>query len=536
MSDAQAVVGTVTAVSGSQVTARVRHDVMTSDDLAPAMRLGGLVKLITAHSTIFGIVDELNSDAANGAADQATGTAIIDLLGEVMRNGTEGPDAHFKRGVSVYPTLGTEIRATDTADIREVYAAPSEATVRMGTIYQDPDVAAYLMTDPLLGKHFAVLGTTGSGKSCTVALILRSILNAHGNGHVVLLDAHAEYGSAFRDLAEVIDISNLQLPYWLLDFEEAVEVFVRAGDEAEREPQVMILKDAILQAKHMYAGEQADLAAITVDTPVPYRLGDLISTIDKAMGRLDKPDGSIPYQRLMSRIDSLNNDARFGFMFPGRIVRDNLEAILSRLLRIPVAGKPLTIMDISGVPSEVVDAVVSVLCRTIFDFALWGDRGRSVPVLLVCEEAHRYIPSNEVQGFDSTRRAITRIAKEGRKYGVSLCLVTQRPSELSASILSQCGTLFALRMNNELDQNFVRRALPENAAGLLGVLPELRTQEALVVGEGVSVPMRVRLDDLDPEHQPRSENAIFSDAWQRDQPDTSIVAETIRRWRTQHRD
>jgi DNA helicase HerA-like ATPase len=183
----------------------------------------------------------------------------------------------------------------------------------------------------------------------------------------------------------------------------------------------------------------------------------------------------------------------------------------------------------------VVDVVVSVLCRIIFDFALWSDRTRARPVLVVCEEAHRYIPAAEHLGFESTRRAITRIAKEGRKYGVSLCLVTQRPSELSPSILSQCGTLFALRMNNEQDQTFVGRALPENAHRLLSVLPELRVQEALVVGEGVSVPMRVRLDTLPPEHQPRSESARFSELWLAETSGPEFVGETIHKWRHQIR-
>ena len=525
-------IGRIMSVSGAHVTASLEAG---ADDAAVAqLRIGDLVKMSTSESIVYGVVDRLMREAANRAGTAAAmDSVLIDLLGEVM---TSGDDAErFQVGVSVHPTLGSSVEKADSTDIARVYARPSESTVPIGTVYQDRNIPAHLMIDALLGKHFAVLGTTGSGKSCTLALILRSILSAHANGHVVLLDAHAEYGKAFGDIAEVIDVASLQLPHWLLDFEEAVAVLVKGGDRAQREAQIAILRDAVLQAKRLHAGDQADTGLITVDTPVPYRLGDLIKTIDDAMGKLDKPDNSIPYLRLKRRLESLNNDKRFGFMFPGRIVRDELAPILSRLLRMPVEGKPMTFIDISGVPSEVVDVVVSVFCRVIFDFALWSDRNRAQPILLVCEEAHRYIPQDESVGFESTKRAITRIAKEGRKYGVSLCLVTQRPSELSSSILSQCGTLFALRMNNEADQRFVARSLPETAAGLISALPELRVQEALVMGVGVSLPMRVHLADLHPAHQPRSESADFSVGWQFDKEGIDFVADTIQRWREQRR-
>jgi DNA helicase HerA-like ATPase len=202
------------------------------------------------------------------------------------------------------------------------------------------------------------------------------------------------------------------------------------------------------------------------------------------MGELNKADTSVPFLRLKARIEALGTDKRLGFIFPGHMVRDNLHEILSRLLRVPVSGKPLTLLDISGMPGEVVDVVISVICRMIFDYAVWSDRTRQAPVLLVCEEAHRYVPQAEGAGFEPTKRALGRIAKEGRKYGISLCLVTQRPSELSMSILSQCNTLFALRMSNERDHDFVKNALPESAQSFLSALPSLRTQEAIVMGEG----------------------------------------------------
>ena len=221
-------------------------------------------------------------------------------------------------------------------------------------------------------------------------------------------------------------------------------------------------------------------------------------------------------------------------MFASVMVRDVMRQVLGRILRIPVEGRPITIIDISGMPSEIVDVVVSVLFRLIFEFAVWSARTAAPPVLLVCEEAHRYVPEDDRAGFAPTKRVISRIAKEGRKYGVTLCLVSQRPSELAISTLSQCNTVFALRMSNEHDQAFVARALPENTRWLVDGLPSLNTQEAVVVGEGVTVPVHIRFRDLDPAHRPASSDPPFSTAWQHD-ADPAFLDHTIERWRRQAR-
>ncbi|HZT50859.1 MAG TPA: ATP-binding protein, partial [Stellaceae bacterium] len=339
----------------------------------------------------------------------------------------------------------------------------------------------------------------------------------------------------FRDRAEIVSIDNLQLPFWLLNHEEAVEVLVRGGTPEEQQAQAAILKDAITLARRKYAGENAAAQWITVDTPVPFRVGDLVQLLDDAMGRLDKADSSAPYLRLKTRIESLNNDRRFAFMFSRVVTRDSLAPVIGRLLRLPVSGRPMTIIDLSGVPSEIVDVVVSLLCRLTFDFAVWSDRERMPPVLLVCEEAHRYVPADPRVGFAATTRSIARIAKEGRKYGVALGLVSQRPSELSSGVLAQCGTLIAMRLGNELDQRFVGTVLPEAAHGMIKALPGMRPQEAVLVGEGVTLPMRIRFDDLPPGERPRSKSAEFSKAWQADSAGADFIEEGIKRWRMQMR-
>ncbi len=526
-------VGRVVSVSGS--TAR---GILSAGPGAPtgtAVRIGGLLKIETAKSVLFGVVSALGVDDPDiESTDGEKQFVEIELLGEAVGARINSTALGFQRGVSDYPTLGAPIFMASHADLSQVYARPAVTNVCVGALFQNDQVPAYLITDELLGKHFAVLGTTGVGKSCALALILRAILAENPSGHIVLLDPHNEYAQAFADRAETLSPEDLQLPYWLLNFEEVIQVVI--GDRgADTVTQAAILKEAIVAAKIKFAGDGAAVEHITVDTPVPYRLGDLLRILDEGMGQLEKPENSVPYLRLKARIESLKADRRYGFMFSGLVVRDNLADILARILRIPVSGKPLTVVDLSGVPSEIVDVVVSVLCRMIFDFAVWSARELSTPVLLVCEEAQRYVPSDESLGFAPTRRVISQIAKEGRKYGVALCLVSQRPSELSGSILSQCNTLFALRMSNDQDQDFVSRALPESARGFLGALASLRTRDAVVVGEGVSVPMRLRFNELAEQYRPQSASAAFSTAWRDDREPRSLIADTVARWRLQQR-
>ncbi len=524
-------IGHVVSVSGSRVSALFRNGEGKQVDV----QVGALVKIPTAGAMAFGLISSVKTeDPSWPPRDTEKRFFELELLGEALDADDGNPGTIFQRGVSIHPSLGSEVCAATREDLKHVYARPRASNVRVGTIHQDRTLPAFVTTDDLLGKHFAVLGTSGAGKSCSVALILRAILREHPNGHVVLIDPHNEYSQAFGDKAEIVSPATLQMPYWLLNFEESVEVMV-GPDASRREAEAGILKAAILDAKLKFAGDAADKSSITVDTPMPYRMESVLRTIDDAMGMLDKPESSAPYLRLKARIDSLSTDTRFDFMFSRLFISDTMADVVSRVLRIPVTGRPITIVDLSGVPSEVVDALVSMLCRMIFDFALWSVRERGVPVLLVCEEAHRYVPRDDAPIFASTKGAIARIAKEGRKYGVSLCLVTQRPSELSASVLSQCNTLFALRMSNQTDQEFVSRAMPDGALGLLNSLPALRTQEAIVVGEGVSVPVRLRFDDLEDEQRPRSGTASFSAGWQTDRGQLDFIAETIDRWRRQQR-
>jgi len=528
-------VGRVVAVSGSQVITLLEMAPQGDQDIGtPKLQIGALIKMQTPVSTVFGMVSGLSIPIPKQDAGDAELNIIeMELVGETM-NGPDEAKRPFQRGVSIFPTLGDSVFMASKEDLGRVYAPPAVDTVRIGTIHQDEALPAFVGTDNLLGKHFAVLGTTGSGKSCAVALILQAILERHHNAHILLLDPHNEYSHAFGKMAEALSPGNLKLPYWLFTFEEITEVIL--GDNYQsRVAETAILSEAIPEAKRKYLSNSDPDAAsfVTVDTPVPFQISELLQIIDDGMGKLDNPENSAPYLRLKSRINALRVDSRFGFMFGGLGARDNMSDVLSRLFRIPVEGRPITIVDLSGVPSEIVNVVVSVLSRMMFDFAVWSDR--AMPMLLVCEEAHRYVPQDTSLGFEPTKKSLSRIAKEGRKYGVSLCVVSQRPSELAAGILSQCNTIFALRMSNQKDQEFVRGALSESAMGLMDFLPSMRNAEAIAVGEGVPVPVRLCFSELPEDRRPLSGTARFSSAWQNDDEDKSFIDTVVERWRRQRR-
>ena len=540
-------IGRVVEVSGSKVVGELEG---TVEDLYRTYKsrryavgqVGSIIKIEAGDKLVFGVVTALRmieTQLGNTKKEFAKDTGLnakwleIELFGEALRTGLGEGNFEFQRGVVTYPLPGQVIFVASVAELQNIYHKPDKPSIHVGSLSQASSLPVYLLTDELLGKHFAVLGTTGSGKSCAVTVLLRSILTVAPKGHVILLDPHNEYSKAFSDQAEIIDPTSLNLPHWLLNFEESIALFVGRTEFAATS-QTNILKDALLAARRDFAVTGVASEKITVDTPTPYKLEKLAEKIDSSKPTQASKQG--PYNKIQNKIETLKQDGRFSFLVrPDDSVKDELATIVGQYLRIPVSGKPLSIIDLSGVPSDVVDVVVSVLCRMVFDFAVWGLRPVQVPIALVCEEAHRYAPRRDDAAFHPTKQALSRIAKEGRKYGVGLGLISQRPSELADSIVSQCNTLIALRMSNEQDQHFVQRALPDSVRSLVNVLPTLRTQEALVVGEGSVVPVRLRFNDLKEEHQPQSTDVSFAKCWSEEKVDSVYVDDVVHRWRLQKR-
>jgi len=529
----EARIGRIVSVSGGQLVMLIDQNLqLDSADDVSALQIGTLVKTQSPTATVYGIVTGLSIPIPSADNTESEMRVVeLTLLGETPYD-KEGERRPFRRGVSRTPTLDDAVYATTKADLGHVYARPSSSSICVGTIHQDRTMPAHIMTDELLGKHFAILGTTGSGKSCAATLILQGVIEQNPNAHIVVLDPHNEYARALGEAAEVLDPTNLELPYWLLTLEELMEILFGPGLRIGSE-EANVLGDLIAESKRKFAGEGTDTGHITLDTPVPYRMSALLRQINDDMGRLDNASLIGAYRHIRARLTALQNDPRFAFMFGGISVRDRMAAILGQIFRIPVEGKPITIVDLSGVPSEILNVVVSVICRLTFDFALWSER--AVPMLLVCEEAHRYAPHVAKEGLQLTMRALSRIAKEGRKYGVSLCVISQRPSRLDTDLLSQCNTIFGMRMSNNEDQEYLRGAMNESSLGLLSFLPSLRNSEAVTVGQGVSVPARIRFASLPEDRRPHSGMASFSESWQQDVDSAGFLQEVVQRWRHQKR-
>jgi uncharacterized protein len=504
--------------------------------------VGRFISIRCANSSIVAMITEVSCEDLP-KSDNYIASASVDLLGEIHG---AGDSQKFRRGVTNYPSIGDTVELINSQELRTIYAPSGSDQINIGTLQQDPSVIAYVDIEEMLSKHFAVLGSTGVGKSTGVSLLLNEILKSRPTLRIFLLDVHNEYGRCFGDRALVLNPRNLKLPFWLFNFEEIVDVLFAGRPGVPEE--LDILAEVIPVAKAIYTQYQNTdrmglkrgeprAGGYTLDTPVPYRLVDLISLIDERMGKLENRSSRIIYHKLISRVETVRNDPRYAFMFDNANVGgDTMSEVISHLFRLPSQGRPMTVMQLAGFPAEVIDSVVSVLCRMAFDFGLWSD-GVS-PMLFVCEEAHRYASADRNVGFGPTRKAVSRIAKEGRKYGVYLGLITQRPAELDATIISQCNTLFTMRLANERDQALLRSAVSDAAANLLSFVPSLGTREVLAFGEGVALPTRLRFKEV-PVHQlPRGEATISTVPSATSGHDMHFVSAVLERWRgaTSNRD
>ncbi len=540
--EAAARIGRIVAVTGAHAIILLDvEELSLGMDGERSPEIGTLLKVDCSTSISLALVSALSSPMpSHDRGEQELRIVEVEFIGELPKDENGNPKT-FRRGISSYPSLGDTVYRASRTELAKAYACDAETSIRVGHIQQDPTIPAMIKIDEMLGKHFSVLGTTGTGKSCTVALILRRILEKNPQAHILLLDVHREYAQSFQGMSEVITPDNMVLPFWLLNFDECVEILI--GQQANREGDVEILRELIPLAKGRYMSNQRrdkagstrtgsfESANIGVDTPLPYRTSDLINILEEYIGKLELRGELAPYKRLKARIETISRDPRYAFMFGSLTVQDNMAAVLARLFRIPVNGKPIAILELGGLPSEIINVVVSVLARLAFDFGVWS-AGR-IPITFVCEEAHRYVPIDKTLGFEPTKRAISKIAKEGRKYGVSLCIVTQRPAELDPTILSQCNTIFSMRLTNERDQDILRAGISDAAASLLEFMSTMGTGEAITFGEGVALPTRIKFDMLPADELPKSNTASFTKNWARDLPDDSFLHEIVHRWRAQ---
>ncbi len=579
-------IGTIEAVSGAALHVHLARSVASGLSIIEGQvykvgQVSSFVRVPQGYQDLFGIVSEVGANAVPKSLDPGTDTGRwmkIELVGEIV-GGT------FERGVSRYPNIGDSVHLAVEDDLRSIYDVKGQGHVVIGTLSSAESIAAKIALNELVTRHSAVLGSTGSGKSTTIASLLRAITSAdddndqYPSARVMMLDIHGEYSVPLSDVSQVFSVDpqygedRLFIPYWALDTGDLMD-FLTGGLEGNRETaftdKIVELKVA---AQHAQRFSGVDRASITIDTPLPYSLKklwhDLINfetatyegkdrdqSTRQDPGSADKLTPPKYKRHRMGSAGPFLNPQAVGIVRPLNLLRSRLldrrydfllrpgpwepdldgrpAKDLDELLRGWLGGdKPITILDLSGVPSGVLERLVGSILKIVYEALFWSrektEGGIERPLLIVMEEAHRYMSS---QSAGTVSEVIQRIAKEGRKYGVGAMVVSQRPSEVNETVLSQCGTFFALRLSNPEDRARVRGTLPDGLVGLLDVLPILRTGEAIVTGEAAKLPMRCRVTLPAKEHRPRSEDPMVSEKWrlrQREEEYQRVVAS----WRSQ---
>lgn len=456
-------------------------------------------------------------------------------------------DGLFDRGVGRYPTTGAEVHPVVVRDIEKMFDQFQSKGFDVGTIATHPELKVCLDPSNLFGRHFAILGQTGSGKSWTVASLVQRTVAVMPKAHIIILDLHGEYcwedaqGTAhyaFPDaIVRHVDARELEIPYWLMTFVELCELLVE-HNEREAANQTAFFRDCLWEARKAENGSaELGLERVTVDTPIYFPLDDIIAKVrEKNVERVGNRQGPMfgSFDRFLMRLESKLNDVRYDFLLKPR--HRNSSASLSAMLRDFVGlgeqKAAVTVIDLSSVPFDVRPTVAAQIGRLAFEFNYWNPEYRDFPILLMCEEAHAYIPRASESQFAGSRKSMERIAKEGRKYGVGLAVVSQRPHEVSETVLAQCGTFICLRITNPDDQGYVRRLVPESEGDLVSILAGLGRGEALVLGEAVPLPTRVQIHKPSP--SPNSDDVDFYAKW-RDGADDLNVDAIVARWRKQER-
>jgi len=578
-------VGNVQAVTGALVRVRLREDLLSALLLVKGQshrvgQVGAFLRIPLGYVQLYGVCTEVGASAAppnmtfTGADGQGRWLAIA-LFGETIGE-------HFERGVSQFPTIDDEVHLVTAEDLRIIYGETAgDDHLEIGHIASSSGIAGGLGLNKLLTRHCAVVGSTGSGKSNMVGVLLEALANPNlPSARVLVIDPHGEYASSvgtsgrvFRVTPESTDEQRLFVPFWALPFDEFCDIALgqmQPGAESAVRDEVTARKMAA--AAHLR--QRPPEEAVTADSPIPFCIRQLWFDLDdyerrtladRTTGRAavlvrpGNPDtllsniypdpatgNTAPFvgprrgiSRQLEVLRSRLSDGRFRFLFsPGDRLTPTEDGSINGDLHELAASwvghdRPITVLDVSGLPSEVRGAIIGTTLRIVYDLLFWsGDlpiAGKQQPLLIVLEEAHLYLPEGTKS---AAHRTVTKIAKEGRKYGVGLLVVTQRPSEIDHTVLSQCGTLVSLRLTNSGDRSVVAAAMPDDLAGLSSMLPALRTGEALVVGEAVPIPTRIRIRRA--RQKIEGSDPHVSDAWAVDpRPDSAHYSTAVARWRAQ---
>ncbi|WP_134687507.1 ATP-binding protein [Brevibacillus migulae] len=558
------------------------------EDNKESLQVGQYLKIADGNSNY--IVSIINNVRALDYNIQEDLKLIIDTqpIGSLMEEG-------FRRGAKNLPVPTEPVYILDSGDLDRIFGANGDYNFPIGVLSQNEKIEVKIDGDKFFGKHVAIVGSTGAGKSCAVAKILQSAvginnfknINIHEqkNSHIIIFDIHSEYSAAFT-LAEDqnftlnnLSVDKMKLPYWLMNSEELESLFIESN-ESNSHNQISMFKNAVILNKERH---NPTISEITYDTPVYFNIREVFNYIEnmnrEVIGKLENEncpklaDNTLvrdrkelyfnriyefvpqstasatkasngpfygEFNRFLSRLETKLTDKRLNFILnptkeDGTIYHtSDFEEIIQQFLGY-LNKANVTIVDLSGIPFEVLSITVSLIARLVFDFCFHysklqhnRDKLNDIPVMIVCEEAHNYIPRNGGAEYNSSKKSIERIAKEGRKYGLSLMVVSQRPSEVSETVLAQCNNFVALRLTNQTDQSYIKNLMPDSTKSIGSILPNLGPGENIIVGDSVIMPTIIKMDKPKPE--PKSQSVMFSQKWE--QPWREITfSDVIKRWR-----
>lgn len=606
--------GTIQDVSGTTVRIVLSNDspiglAYVNGEGYKIGQIGSFVKIPIGYNYLYGLITQVGASAVpeNQSNNQPYGNRwmTIQLVGEGQKNG------NFQRGITQYPTINDEAHLVSEVDLKRIYGQPDKPYfVNIGHISGAESIPALIDVNKLITRHSAILGTTGSGKSTTVASILNKLSDPekYPSSRILVFDIHGEYGAALKDRANVFKINanedngenELYIPFWALSFDELSKISF--GDFSNDKDRNTVLERVLtdkIQSITNYPKKGATSNNVSVDTPIPFSLNHLWYNLYKeSVGRYYRDNDGNPMDNLAYEEDAkgqqLTGDAvkatppvfkklnqntangvrinmlptptlnqsqqlhnlgaklripRFDFLFkPGPYLPNEDGATdkdIDELIKSWIGSdKPITILDLSGVPSTILNTIIGVLLRIIYDGLFWARNlsqgGRERPLLLLMEEAHNYLNHE-----GSALTVVQRIIKEGRKYGIGSMIVSQRPSEINSTILSQCGTFFALRLTNSSDRSHVTSAVSDNLEGLTSMLPILKTGEAIILGEAVKLPMRTNIKPPPKNRRPDSQDPIVFDeidtnesmipgGWGNTMEENPNYEEFLETWRSQN--
>ena len=558
--------GRVGSVAGSTISVRQAESVASGIAIIAGRsyriaQVGSFVRIPQGYHDLYGVISEVGAQATPetlaDARQRGESWMTVQLVGEIV-------ETSFERGISQYPGINDEVHLVTEDDLRRIYGVTDSGQITIGRLAGAESIPVQIDLDRLVTRHSAVLGSTGSGKSTTIASLLRSICQSDGgkrcsSARILLLDIHGEYGDALKSTAAVFRVNpsadehQLLVPFWALDTLTLLEFLMGAMSETASTGVLDKIQAAKLAVAEGVAG--VDVNALTINTPLPFSLKQLwfelvepeyktwadkertkpaleeagnAETLKLPKYQPPTAGAAAPYinqgnvlniRRQLMQMRSRLLDRQYDFMLrpgdwepdlEGKQAKDLPELLESWFGH----NKPITVLDLSGVPSQVLVRLIGGILNIIYEALFWGrnlpEGGRSRPELVVMEEAHRYLGKD---GDNPARDMVQRIVKEGRKFGVGAMIVSQRPSEIDETILSQCGTLMALRLSNSADQAKVKAALPDSLSGLVDTLPVLRTGEAIIMGEAARLPIRCRINLPPDGHRPNSEDPEVSEAW-----------------------